>query len=564
MTRRARKPIRRKVVRRARANAALKAAHPKFAKLLNARQMDFFLSSEAANVSRLVDRILWLLRGNGFLLTKHQWERRERHLHALLLNLYAAYIGDKNRYVAIGLSRNEYSHRSRYVPSWRGYGITRNLVEALEQTGFIELERGFQDRGRKTGFRTRIRATAALASEFSEAGLKNYMVGRSSEFELIQLKNARKELVDYKDTVATDEMRQQLKELNQRIAQFFIGLEVSDQKLAELQIKLRGDREPLDFTERTLYRVFNDSSFEKGGRFYGGWWQQVPSQLRKYLHISDGPERIPAATVEMDFSSMQPSLAYTMQKLAPPKGIYSVPGYSGKRLQRLRRVLKAAMLRMLNTRSRPAALESLRKYYRDEQLGDEVPPAEEVLRLLEIRHTPIRGLFYKDTGKKLMCLESRIAAQIMSVMAKRGALVLPIHDSFIVVSRHRNSLMRAMRKAFFAETQQKCSISVEETLGSHYAKRVALALAQGAKIKASFPRRIAKLRDWGQALLKDRLDDATAKQLMAEVRLFHGDQQLTSLSPERAGLRLIAAHKKRAERFWMDYLTWQENPPAPS
>jgi hypothetical protein len=100
-------------VRSERAKAALRAADPKFRQLLNARTMDFFLSSSAANVGVLVTRVFNDLRALGALKTRHNDERRQKHLEAILLNLFAAYDADPNRYVAIELGRNKYSERGR-------------------------------------------------------------------------------------------------------------------------------------------------------------------------------------------------------------------------------------------------------------------------------------------------------------------------------------------------------------------------------------------------------------------------------------------------------------------
>ena len=37
------------------------------------------------------------------------------------------------------------------------------------------------------------------------------------------------------------------------------------------------DKRPIDLTRRTLVRIFAEGQFDKGGRFYRGWWQNVPS-----------------------------------------------------------------------------------------------------------------------------------------------------------------------------------------------------------------------------------------------------------------------------------------------
>lgn len=47
----------------------------------------------------------------------------------------------------------------------------------------------------------------------------------------------------------------------------------------------------VDLTRNRIYRVFNNQSFDEGGRFYGGWWQRVPSDYRKFITINWVPTR---------------------------------------------------------------------------------------------------------------------------------------------------------------------------------------------------------------------------------------------------------------------------------
>ena len=72
-----------------------------------------------------------------------------------------------------------------------------------------------------------------------------------------------------------------------------LGLYWADIKLldAELkQIDVSGLHFPEAFyQERTVRRIFNNGSFEEGGRFYGGWWERVPSRYRPQITIDGMP-----------------------------------------------------------------------------------------------------------------------------------------------------------------------------------------------------------------------------------------------------------------------------------
>jgi hypothetical protein len=65
---------------------------------------------------------------------------------------------------------------------------------------------------------------------------------------------------------------------------------IEDTEVAKLaaRIKQDEDKEPIDLSKRTLTRMFTNGSFEEGGRFYRGWWQNVPSEYRKFITIDEG------------------------------------------------------------------------------------------------------------------------------------------------------------------------------------------------------------------------------------------------------------------------------------
>jgi len=91
-----------------------------------------------------------------------------------------------------------------------------------------------------------------------------------------------------------------------------------------------------------LYRVFNDARWDRGGRFYGGWWMGLSRADRGRL-LFNGEE-----TVELDFSSLHPRLCYELNgtPLAAGDDPYSIPGVPDD----LRDVVKVAVLQLLNAK----------------------------------------------------------------------------------------------------------------------------------------------------------------------------------------------------------------------
>ena len=94
--------------------------------------------------------------------------------------------------------------------------------------------------------------------------------------------------MDYIDTDETNKMRNNLEGINALLDRTWIDIDISDEEHIKLNEKMdkKPDKSPIDFTRRKLRRIFNNSSFEQGGRFYHGWCQEIPSSYRKYITIS--------------------------------------------------------------------------------------------------------------------------------------------------------------------------------------------------------------------------------------------------------------------------------------
>ena len=108
----------------------------------------------------------------------------------------------------------------------------------------------------------------------------------------------------------------------------------------------------LNQSDKVVQRIFNNNSWEDGGRFYGGWWQRIPSQYRARIHFSDMP------TSELDFSGLHINLLYLMNKKELPmtdpydiKGI-GIDGFN-------RQIVKIILLHIINAKSRASAIKSI-------------------------------------------------------------------------------------------------------------------------------------------------------------------------------------------------------------
>ena len=108
--------------------------------------------------------------------------------------------------------------------------------------------------------------------------------------------------------------QRRLNQVNEAFAKSFFDLFLSENELEDLDGRMLGgaeldpDQPPfLDLSAKYLTRIFNNSSLEQGGRFYRGWWQNIPKEFRPLICINGD------FTTEMDYSAIHPSLLYALE-----------------------------------------------------------------------------------------------------------------------------------------------------------------------------------------------------------------------------------------------------------
>lgn len=187
--------------------------------------------------------------------------------------------------------------------------------------------------------------------------------------------------------------------------------------------------------------MFNRSSLRFGGRFYGGFWQNIPKVYRPFITIDGHP------TIELDYSSLHPTMIYHQRGLDPVGDPYHIPDLDAE----YRTSVKRAFLVLINATDRARHLESL----------DDIalPPGWNVPRLtkaLETKHAAVSDAFRSDSGVRLQRLDAEMAGYVMREMRVRHrALVLPVHDSFIATEDQEANLSSIMSEAYTATMGNK-------------------------------------------------------------------------------------------------------------
>ncbi len=77
-------------------------------------------------------------------------------------------------------------------------------------------------------------------------------------------------VIDYEDDATTNEMRTNLRTINECLKRCWPDLRITDEQYKSLQERLLVDKEksPVDFSQRILTRIFSNGRFDHGGRFY--------------------------------------------------------------------------------------------------------------------------------------------------------------------------------------------------------------------------------------------------------------------------------------------------------
>ena len=389
--------------------------------------------------------------------------RFEYSVSVILLDLWKSVKSTPMRECLINKRSGWYSENPRYRDPLLTYKQMMAVFNGLLKMGFIEVTKeGHFDRETFQGKVTRFVANDELLERL--LGLDGHpaiSVKPKLDSETIILRNkvdGKNVLLEYEDTPATERYRNNLHKINSCFLKHWVDLEVKDIELSKLEARITNhkDKEPIDYSNRTLVRIFSNGSFKQGGRFYRGWWQNVPSEYRKYITIDE------KRTAEFDFSQLNPHLLYHSNY----KQLGSEDAYDRVLDGEHRKIVKQAFNAMVQASS------PLKNCPKDIDLS-EVDISWTELRDRIIRsHKPIADHFFKGVGNHLQFQDSCIAERIMLHFAEMDAPALPVHDSFILHHGYGESgeVEEAMRRAFYEEVGAHISKVDEEILTWTYRK----------------------------------------------------------------------------------------------
>lgn len=416
------------------------------------------LWSEAEEVISLTDTLLEMIRT---MKARARFKRSNytNNLIVFLANLIKAHTFE-DRWIAYSRSSRGYNDAPRYNPAH----VTRNIVQiadALLELGYLEQHLGVQ-----LGFDkycTRVKATPKLVDLWKSYGITYDHFYEHPNSEVLILKNTKGKsplYLDYEDTKVTNTMRENLIELNSYLEKQNITLNISEAQFEEMikEMEEKDVNEDREFSCRAkvtpartrLKRIFNNCTFDNGGRFYHAWWLEIPKEYRKHIIING------FKTIELDYSALHPSILYAWKGLPALEDPYAIKGYDEK----YRAAIKLALLIMINAKSQKAALKAMRNKLSNQY--EEFNNANKVRKLhnaIKETHAPISEYFNSNIGIELQRIDSNIAERVMlRLNGLRPIVALPVHDSFIVPDYAEEFATKIMQEEFEQALKQPIKV----------------------------------------------------------------------------------------------------------
>lgn len=295
--------------------------------------------------------------------------------------------------------------------------VLRSVIGEAENAGLVSVDKAvFKER------RTIVSPTSYLRQLTDERRVTVADVHRLKGRETIELwagsrRSGHKTPVDYVDCHETDELRAQMVEINRVLNRADIRLGGFQSGPIHLVRKFRIDHPD------------HAHSFDRHGRLYGGFWEDLPKERRHLLTVGGDP------VADLDFASMFIQLAYCRQGAKPPVGdLYAIPG-----LEEHRKAVKSLMVslffRNVEARRLPAGSK------------DGLPAGWNMERFKAVAsdfHPTIASLFDTNVGFELMAVESDILVGVLLELGAKGVAALPMHDGIMVATSHKELTIATM------------------------------------------------------------------------------------------------------------------------
>lgn len=381
-------------------------------------------------------------------LARRQRARADRNpfclaVEAIACNLAGLVLTGPDRALAVPRRNGVMWSKGRYrSPVYGQHFIDALNLMAHPEVALIEdLSRGYRFPDGHTQASTIKPAAAFFDHHVPRALICWDAFTRLEELEVIVLKGPKDhktgqaKAIDYPDTATTRRMSRQIRRINAVLQDAPLRLAAEGSFIG-----FADDGQPVDPTRRTVRRIFNNGSWDEGGRIFDGFWETMRREDRyRFLRICTVANPEGEAVANVDFNQLFPTLAYLRIRHPVPEGdLYDLVG-EGISREGWKKLTNALLFADGPIRSWPKETSSLF------QSGTKLRDALAMIRHV---HAPIAHLFGSRIGFKLMLTESDILLEALAGLSQRGITALPLHDSVLVAGSDAEVAKEVMSAAF--------------------------------------------------------------------------------------------------------------------
>ena len=410
----------------------------------SARPLDVHRWSEHPEVNAFIDHVftdLKSINGNARI--------SKKLVKVILLDLYVAWCADPRLMLMFSRDNNAYKAGSRYNELHISKKII-GIVDALIANGVIGQQLGFNDRVSGIGFQSRLWASEKLIALFEKARFNQFYISHPKNWNPIVLRNESKDAQEYADTSKTNGMRSVLLDYIKILKHTHI--DIYD---LETPVRIIGDgkkkiRLQINQQDKRIRRIFNNSRWDQGGRFYGGWWQRCPKDYRKKIQFDW------IMTAEIDFSGLHIVILYAQEGInywaEVNEDTYELHGINNIDPNvDLWAAAKLLLLTAINSDDTNKTFKAFRSQSANGSPEKKMTDGQlsAMLHQLAQKHEPIAHKLASGAGNDLMYADSQITEKLIENFTYvYNCPILTVHDSYIVPFCYDHFLYQEMQAAF--------------------------------------------------------------------------------------------------------------------
>ena len=424
----------------------------------NARPLDVHRWSEHPEVNAFIDHVftdLKSINGNARI--------SKKLVKVILLDLYVAWCADPGLMLMFSRDNNAYKAGSRYNELHISKKII-GIVDALIANGVIGQKLGFNDRVSGIGFQSRLWASEKLIALFEKARFNQFYISHPKNWNPIVLRNESKDAQEYADTSKTNGMRSVLLDYIKILKHTHIDIYDLETPVLIIGDGKKKMRIQINQQDKKVRRIFNNSRWDQGGRFYGGWWQRCPKDYRKKIKF-DG-----IMTAEIDFSGLHIVILYAQEGInywaevnEDPYELHGINDIDPD--VDLRAAAKLLLLTAINSDDTNKTFKAFRSQSANGSPEKKMTDGQlsAMLHQLAQKHEPIAHKLASGAGIDLMYVDSQITEKLIEKFTYvYKCPILTVHDSYIVPFGYDHFLYQEMQAAFEEVTGVKHPV-VEHT-----------------------------------------------------------------------------------------------------